>query len=495
MKIKLLLLVVLFLTQTCKTETDTKVTKPTTNGIWQSEGYGILLEIENDQIRTYDVTSFNCILTMESSREEFLLAEEFEIDNLKENSFTINVITSEALKNATRVLKFNRLEKLPNSCNDLSVSGKNNPLYNFESLWQTYKEHYSFFKERNVDWDAQKAKFKSKLTNESKPLELYLVLEDMLKELNDGHSVMFVPESLEEDYYKHKENERAKKATQSKGKSVSVDIDEVRYNVVDTYVEETYTYNFGMVTWGKIDNDIALIQINGMTNLANYPIEIPEDLDFDDSMEYFEEAYEEHADKSKHYTLDEINGAKFIMDSIINQIKSVKTCIIDMRFNGGGYDDAGREILRHFISEEINLGTVKARLGNGYTKKQESYLKPSKSTFTGKLFVLTSPHTASAAESFTMGTTQIKGAVRIGDNTKGIFSDMLVKQLPNGWQFGMSNEVFESPEGINYEAVGIPPHHKIEYHKKLFWFMKSIEEEIETTGKDKAIELAIKLIK
>jgi len=497
MKIRIALLITLSIALGCKPQTNEakESTEYITEGIWQSEGYGYILQIKGGQVKTYDMTSFNCIPTSEMALNDFLLEQEFEIKTITKNSFTSNVITSEDLKDVTRVLEFKRLNELPELCENSDSSKKNNPLYNFESVWQTYNEHYSFFKERNIDWNAYKAKYKSKLTNKSTDLELYLVLEEMLNALNDGHSMMFVPEALEEEYYAHKEQQRIEKAKNTNTKPVSLDVDEVRYNVVDTYVEETYVYNFGLVIWGRISDDVALVQINGMNNLANYPINIPEDLDFEDAMEYAEEAYETFAEKSKHYTLDEINGAKFIMDSIVSQIKDAKACILDIRFNGGGYDDAGREILRHFISEKINLGTTKARQGNSYTEKQTSFLTPSETTFGGKLIILTSPHTASAAESFTMGTMQIKDAIRIGDNTRGIFSDMLVKQMPNGWEFGMSNELYESPEGINYEAIGIPPHHKINYNKKLFWFMKSIEEDIQTTGKDKAIEKALELIK
>jgi len=34
---------------------------------------------------------------------------------------------------------------------------------------------------------------------------------------------------------------------------------------------------------------------------------------------------------------------------------------------------------------------------------------------------------------------------------------VLERQLPNGWTFGLSNEVYRAADGTIYEGVGIPP--------------------------------------
>ncbi len=45
----------------------------------------------------------------------------------------------------------------------------------------------------------------------------------------------------------------------------------------------------------------------------------------------------------------------------------------------------------------------------------------------------------------------------IGEQTYGIFSDTLDKELPNGWEFSLTNEQYLSAEGVSYEQIGIPP--------------------------------------
>ena len=45
----------------------------------------------------------------------------------------------------------------------------------------------------------------------------------------------------------------------------------------------------------------------------------------------------------------------------------------------------------------------------------------------------------------------------VGEATMGILSDNLYKDLPNGWEISLSNEIYLDPQGELYEDIGIPP--------------------------------------
>ncbi len=63
----------------------------------------------------------------------------------------------------------------------------------------------------------------------------------------------------------------------------------------------------------------------------------------------------------------------------------------------------------------------------------------------------------SAAETFTQALLKRPLPVtRVGETTQGVFSDVLSRQLPNGWHFGLPNERFVT-DGKNYDVVGIAP--------------------------------------
>lgn len=67
---------------------------------------------------------------------------------------------------------------------------------------------------------------------------------------------------------------------------------------------------------------------------------------------------------------------------------------------------------------------------------------------TGPIAVLIGGSTISAGETFTQA------------NTRGVFSDTLVRTLPDGWQFILPNEEFRTRTGQSFDGPGIPPHRR-----------------------------------
>ena len=54
----------------------------------------------------------------------------------------------------------------------------------------------------------------------------------------------------------------------------------------------------------------------------------------------------------------------------------------------------------------------------------------------------------SAAETFTLALVdRTPHVTRIGENTQGVFCDLLERHLPNGWTFELPNAVYRSSNG------------------------------------------------
>jgi C-terminal processing protease CtpA/Prc len=70
--------------------------------------------------------------------------------------------------------------------------------------------------------------------------------------------------------------------------------------------------------------------------------------------------------------------------------------------------------------------------------------------------------------------------VRIGENTQGVFSEDLGRLLPNGWKFGLSNEVYLTSDGKSFEGIGVPPDMEVPIFPK----------EDLTNGRDSALDKA-----
>lgn len=46
---------------------------------------------------------------------------------------------------------------------------------------------------------------------------------------------------------------------------------------------------------------------------------------------------------------------------------------------------------------------------------------------------------------------------QIGRPTAGALSDQLVKRLPNGWYYSLSNERYLDAENVAFESTSVPP--------------------------------------
>ena len=121
-----------------------------------------------------------------------------------------------------------------------------------------------------------------------------------------------------------------------------------------------------------------------------------------------------------------------------------------------------------------------------FTPLQGTQVRPSRRAhFHGPIVLLTGRHSVSAAETFTMALMGRKPAVtRMGENTQGVFSDVLGRRLPNGWRFGLPNEIFVTESGKAFDGPGIPPDIKVPV------FLK---EDLEK-GRDGGIEKALQLL-
>ena len=74
---------------------------------------------------------------------------------------------------------------------------------------------------------------------------------------------------------------------------------------------------------------------------------------------------------------------------------------------------------------------------------------------------------------------------RIGENTQGVFSDVLGRRLPNGWRFGLPNEVFRTPQGTTFDGPGIPPDTAVPV----------FADEDVAAGKDPAVARALEILR
>jgi carboxyl-terminal processing protease len=139
------------------------------------------------------------------------------------------------------------------------------------------------------------------------------------------------------------------------------------------------------------------------------------------------------------------------------QKRRAKALIMDLSVNMGGYDFIARDIANRFASR-ATLAYQKRALDSTISKPFPHDIAPHEGTrFIHPVYVLTSQATVSGGEVLTLALRALPQTVHAGQATRGAFSDVLTKTLPNGWKISLSNEAYVDARGENWEGRGIAP--------------------------------------
>lgn len=435
------------------------------DGNWESVGYGRILKIDSTgSFVLSDVSPFSCLPLMEGNLSDMG-------ENLTLSQDTIS------LEDGINRYFFTRINELPGSCIVDNTEITRDPILNFEVLWNTFNDHYAYFELRKINWDSIYEIYRPVISQSTTDVELYRVLDEMISAMNDGHVGLDAPDEIV-DAAIIKSEYPTEVTIKNYGNH------EVAKLVADSYIPEGSSAHKELLRWGVLENNIGYIQLNQMMGLAEYNIS-----DSLTGRDYWM-AYFEQSDQSIDDTSDEVNGIRNSMKTVMEDIAETEAVIIDVRFNGGGKDEVGMEVLRHFNSNRKTVFTKKARFGSGFTPRIEIKQDGTTNYYSKPVFLLISGESASATEIMVLCSLSMDNITRIGSNTEGVFSDVLDKALPNGWEFGLSNELYEDMNGRNYEGVGIAPDIDLNYPRNKQEFLRYIVNALSKNG-DAAIETII----
>jgi C-terminal processing protease CtpA/Prc len=300
---------------------------------------------------------------------------------------------------------------------------------------------------------------------------LFAICDALLEELNDGHVGIEASEKT------------MKKAAILGDWDMRPDADfkGVREAILTKYLKQPRRHNISKTVWGKLNDSTGYIQINTMGVQADFGI-----VD-NTSPENAKELYIKYLERTPDTFTDDIDGMNATMKKVLIDLGDTQKIILDLRFNGGGEDVVGLSALSHLVGAEKTVFTKNNKVGESVSEAYPYVLTPQEKTYSGKVYLFQSHYSASATEVLLLASLSYENIVRIGSPSEGIFSDILEKKLPNGWEFGLSNEIYQDMNGISYEAKGIPVHVDLDYPKDEYEFVAKLKKDLATTG-DTAIE-------
>lgn len=433
------------------------------NGNWASIGHGWILNISDSSTYSfYDITPISCLPQRQGEFHEIGESVLLQNDTLILDSEDITFYCI-------------RTENLPKLCQEVLADKKaKDPLYNFDVFAETVKEHYAFLDLNQIDFEKLYKTQRGKLNPNASRAELYQVIEETFEKLNDNHAFLEATDEVYDELDDLFPEENDLNELPELGDFM------VAKRVADHHMEKDLTKDSWLIHWGKMTKDIGYVQLKAMWLFADFDMsqELVDSLGFVD-------AYVSVREKMYlgEYMEKEAEGVNKIMDRVMKDLKDTKSIIIDIRFNGGGQDVVSMEILSHFCPNTILVGKHKFRYGNKHTPVASVFVEGSKNAYTNPVFVLTSPQTGSAAETFSLATLAMDKVKRIGSATEGALSSTLDKKLPIGWDFCISNEVYMDLNGRFYENEGIPADYELSYPRERQAFFRSV---INDLDKDKA---------
>jgi C-terminal processing protease CtpA/Prc len=285
----------------------------------------------------------------------------------------------------------------------------NSPENNFELLWSDFNEHYALFGVKNINWQDVYNTYRPQVNPNTTNTELWEITTNMLEVLNDGHTTLINPKN--NWFFESGDSLNVQALSE-------FDLQLVKNNYLDylSYSSEPD------ISFGKLKNkDIGYIHL-----------------------------YSVEGDKPE------------VIDDIIQHLKHHKAIVVDIRNNGGGYDNYASRIAGAFADGEHFIYTVQTKNGpepNDFDEKKKYYTKPKGAEqFLKPVILLTDRFTASGAEIFTLNMRAFNHVTIVGDITAGDHSDQSnLRFLPNGWVYTYSPQLYLMPNGESLEGIGISP--------------------------------------
>jgi hypothetical protein len=301
----------------------------------------------------------------------------------------------------------------------------------FEHVWRDLDRHYSLFVVKRVDWDSLHDVYAPQAARATTDADLVEVIGAMLLELRDIH----VGLSAGRRFICY--------CVRADGRPAFFDSALVRTE----YVSDLQTAPRGLMQFGHAALDVGYVRIPS----------------FRDS------------------------GFGADLDAALRHLGGVSALIVDVRNNSGGDYRNGVDVAARFTDRERVYGSVQYRDGprhDDFTSRESQTVSPDGARrFVGPVAVLTNRRSVSAAERFVMAMRVLPTVVVVGDSTAGGASNLLPRELPNGWTYSLSMSIWYTPDGRSYEEIGLEPD---------VWVRGSAE--ALAAGRDAVLDTAIAII-
>lgn len=376
-------------------------------------------------------------------------------------------------------------------------------LWGLMQIWSEAKYNFAFFdRHPDLDWDAEVQKRIPQVLAAQDVMTYYHVLQELVSLLNDGHTVVMLPEDirasldappLELEMVEEKiviVRTGGTQEVREQGVHPGQELLEIGGRPAGEVMREDVLryYKGGTPQWGNafglysllqgpkdetialtlkdIDGETSLVRLKRNSDLGNGRTFTHRALDYNPLLEtkiMGSVAYFRLSTFGAAQIVDEFNREFDHLD-----LEALTGMILDIRHNIGGQTGIGFGILSRLIDRPLEASKWKTRKSvAGYRAwgEPEEWLEnqmppvpPSEGKhYTGPLAVLVGPHTFSSAEDFLVPLVYAKRATLIGGKTGGSTGQPLRIVLPGGGYCLICTLQSTFPDGKEFVGYGIDP--------------------------------------
>ncbi|MBO0933172.1 S41 family peptidase [Fibrella aquatilis] len=303
------------------------------------------------------------------------------------------------------------------------------PERNFEAFWQLFNRYYAHFDTRGVDWQQQYRRFRPSISPSTSDEALLTIFNQMVAPLRDGHVVISptgdLPASAK---YARFYQEFPTKDLQTQFHQVSLAF--LQQRGFGQFVPfQSAPYNIGGYCRST---EYGYLQLNGFGGMP-------------------------------------LTAFARQLDDMVAAFSDVKGLILDIRINGGGSPAYLGELIGRLTQVKRLVGYGRARIGKKsyeYGPWTSYYVLPrGERKLIKPIVVLTSGSTISAGDHCALYLREFPYVKLAGEQSNGIFSPMLGKRLPNGWEIALSDGQIVDAKRVSYEAKGVPVDWPLMHHR------------------------------
>ena len=282
-------------------------------------------------------------------------------------------------------------------------SPKNNQVNNFETLWKTLDERYSFFEYKNIDWDSVYSIYRPQIDNTISDDSLFQVCKNVLNSLQDGHVYLIGDKDIAfyPDFYL-----------------------DYPANYNRDLLERNYYRDHDTKYTGPLRN--ALFGDIGYMYYGSFSLPISNDN----------------------------------LDDVLTRFKDTKGLIIDVRHNEGGDPQYAFKMLERIVNQRTHVYNTAYKTGpkrNDFAETAEVFVEREGNVRYNKpVIVLANRLSYSATNLFVAMCKSIPNITIMGDYSGGGGGVPAGAELPNGWSYGFSSSILSMPDGFIIEH-GVAP--------------------------------------